>query len=71
LEPDIERTTDEDRPVTGYSKTRVILLVVVAILMLIGVIGMSVRLLPDAPVSPTPTFPKAIDFPNGRPVPHR
>lgn len=53
------------------AKFRVILLAVVAGILVLGVIGLSVRLLPPAPTSPTPTFPEGIDFPNGRPVPHR
>ncbi|MBI5931614.1 MAG: hypothetical protein HY862_20060 [Chloroflexi bacterium] len=53
------------------AKFRIVLLAIVAVLLLVGVIGLSVRLLPPAPTSPTPTFPEGIDFPNGRPVPHR
>lgn len=52
-------------------KYRVLLLVAVAILVSLLVLGLSVALLPDAPVSPTPTFPEGIDFPDDRDVPRR
>jgi hypothetical protein len=45
----------------------IILMVILGISLL--VIGGSMRLLPDAPLFPTPTQPKAIDFPDSRPVP--
>jgi hypothetical protein len=50
---------------------RVFLLIVVAIIITVAVLGFSMRTLPDAPLYPTPTFPKAIDFPDSRPVPAR
>ena len=50
---------------------RVVLLILVAIIITVAVLGFSMRTLPDAPLYPTPTFPKAIDFPDSRPVPAR
>jgi hypothetical protein len=50
---------------------RVLLLIVVALLISIAVLGASMRLLPAPPLYPTPTYPKGIDFPDDRPVPHR
>jgi len=50
-------------------KSRVVLLVIVVVIISVAVLGSSVRLLPDAPQYPTPTFPKGIDFPDSRPVP--
>jgi hypothetical protein len=47
------------------------LLLLVLVIVSLMVIGGSVRLLPDAPLYPTPTQPKAIDFPDSRPVPRR
>jgi hypothetical protein len=52
-------------------KYRVLLLVIVAVVLSVFVLGLSVTLLPDAPVSPTPTYPEGIDFPDGRDVPRR
>ncbi len=52
-------------------KMRIVLLILVGALLLVGVLGLSVRLLPDPPVGPTATFPEGIDFPDGRPVPRR
>jgi hypothetical protein len=50
---------------------RVVLLLLVALVISLVVLGASVRLLPDAPIAPTPTYPRAIDFPDERPVPNR
>ncbi|MBZ0310633.1 MAG: hypothetical protein K8I82_31535 [Anaerolineae bacterium] len=47
------------------------LLALVVVLIAVMVMASSITLLPDPPLNPTPTFPKAIDFPNERPVPHR
>jgi hypothetical protein len=47
------------------------LLVLVALLLVGFVLASSITLLPNPPLYPTPTFPKAIDFPNERPVPYR
>jgi hypothetical protein len=52
-------------------KQRVLVLIVVAVMLMVGVVGFSMRLLPDAPIGPTATFAKGIDFPDGRPVPSR
>jgi hypothetical protein len=49
----------------------VVLLILVAIIITVAVLGFSMQTLPDAPLYPTPTFPKAIDFPDSRPVPAR
>lgn len=49
----------------------VLLLVVIVILISVMVLGASMRLLPNPPLYPTPTQPKAIDFPDSRPVPAR
>lgn len=52
-------------------KTRIILLILIATLMLMGVVGFSLIVLPDPPIGPTATFPEGIDLPNERPVPQR
>lgn len=48
---------------------RALILILVAIMLVVGILVFSVGILPDPPVSPTPTFPQAIDFPNDRTVP--
>lgn len=48
--------------------SRILLLVVIAIVLLVGILTLTIRTLPDPPAAPTPTFPKAIDYPNGRPM---
>lgn len=50
-------------------KGRVLLLILVLLIISLLVLGTSVRLLPEAPHAPTPTYPRAIDFPDERPVP--
>jgi hypothetical protein len=52
-------------------KLRVLVLILVAAVLVVGVVGFSMQLLPDAPIGPTATYPKGIDFPDGRPVPSR
>jgi hypothetical protein len=52
-------------------KARILLLIFVSLLLVIGVLMLSVELLPGPPAGPTATFPKGIDFPDGRPVPRR
>lgn len=52
-------------------KMRIILLIVVVVILLGGVLMVSMTLLPAPPTSPTATYPKGIDFPDGRPVPRR
>jgi hypothetical protein len=49
-------------------QSRVLLLIVVAIVLVVGILMLTTRTLPDPPIAPTPTFPEAIDYPNGRPV---
>jgi hypothetical protein len=56
---------------TQAVKMRVLVLILVAAVLVVGVVGFSMRLLPDAPIGPTATYPKGIDFPDGRPVPSR
>jgi hypothetical protein len=53
------------------ARQRLGMLVALLIVLMIGlaVIGTSVRLLPDAPLYPTPTQSKGIDFPDSRPLP--
>lgn len=48
--------------------SRILLLVVVAIVLVVGILMLTIRILPDPPIAPTPTFPEAIDYPDGRPV---
>ena len=50
---------------------RVILLVLLGTVLLVGIVGLSMGVLPDAPIAPTPTFAEGIDYPNGRSVPSR
>ncbi|MCB9435806.1 MAG: hypothetical protein H6673_02300 [Anaerolineales bacterium] len=52
-------------------KTRIMLLALVALLLAVGIVGMSIAVLPNPPISPTATFPEGIDYPNGRMVPRR
>lgn len=52
-------------------KTRIMLLALVALVLMVGIVGMSISLLPNPPISPTATFPEGIDYPNGRMVPRR
>lgn len=52
-------------------KSRVLLLIILAVFVSVLVLGTSVALLPDAPISPTATYPEGIDFPDGRDVPRR
>lgn len=54
---------------TQSAKMRVLVLILVAAVLVIGVVGFSMQLLPDAPIGPTATYPKGVDFPDGRPVP--
>lgn len=56
---------------TQSVKMRVLVLILVAAVLVVGVVGFSMRLLPDAPIGPTATYPEGIDFPDGRPVPSR
>ncbi len=52
-------------------KYGIVLFILVASVFLLLVLSLSINLLPDAPISPTATFPESIDFPNGRDVPSR
>lgn len=51
-------------------QSRILLLVVVAIVLVMSILLLTIRTLPQPPIAPTPTFPEAIDYPNGRPVVH-
>ena len=53
------------------AKYRIVILILVALLLSVAVLSLSVSLLPDAPISPTATYPKGIDFPDARDVPRR
>ncbi|MCI0708783.1 MAG: hypothetical protein L0154_01355 [Chloroflexi bacterium] len=50
--------------------SHILLLVVVVVVLVVGILTLTIRTLPDPPIAPTPTFPEAIDYPNGRPVIH-
>lgn len=52
-------------------KTRIMLLALVALLLMVGVVSLSIAVLPSPPISPTATFPEGIDYPNGRMIPRR
>jgi|GEM_PF-5768564 len=47
----------------------IIVLLIVTVVLSFAIVFSSFQLLPDAPLYPTPTQPKAIDFPDARPVP--
>lgn len=49
----------------------VVLLALVLVMLSVLVLGSATTLLPNAPLFPTPTQPKGIDFPDSRPVPRR
>lgn len=49
-------------------QSRILLLIVVAVVLVVGILLLTMQALPEPPITPTPTFPEGIDFPNGRPV---